>query len=46
MEDYMFQQQTVRQLTGRRQLGFPLLQTANNAAGTGHPSTYQLCNRT
>jgi len=41
----MFQQQTVRQLTGRRQLGFPLLQAANNAAETGHPPTYQLSNR-
>jgi len=44
-EDYMFQQQTVRQFTGRRQLEFPLLQAANSAAETGHPSTYQLRNR-
>jgi hypothetical protein len=28
MEDYMFQQQTVIQLTGRRQLVNPLLQAA------------------
>jgi hypothetical protein len=39
MEDSMFQQQIVRQLAGRRKLGFPLLQAANNAAEAGHPST-------